>query len=541
MEKCEQLLNSAGDDHVIIWHDLEKEREAIERRIPGVVTVYGSQSLEEREEAIIGFSEGRIKYLGGKPSMVGSGPNFQRFCHRAIFLGIGFKFNDFIQAIHRIRRNLQMHTCIIDIIYTEGEREVRRRLERKWQEHDEMRAKMRSIVQEYGLSNMDVLQTLTRKLGIDRQEISGERFTIVNNDAVLETALMDSASVDLILTSVPFATQYEYSPNYADFGHTDDNEHFFAQMDFLSPQLLRVLKPGRWLVVHCKDRIMPSGMTHLGFQTIYYFHKDLIEHYERHGFKSMGMKTIVTDVVRENNQTNRLGYTEQCKDATRMGYGMPEYLLCFRKEISDTTRGYGDFPVIKSKQEYSRSRWQIDAHGFMRSTGNRLLSPEEWKQLSWSQVFNLYRSESLSEIYDYKRHVEIGETLDAIGRLPRDFMLLQPQSWHPDVWTDVTRMRTLNSSQSQKGKEMHLCPMQFDIADRIIEQLTMPGETVLDPFAGIGTVPLRAIELGRRGIGIELSTPYYLDAAGYCKLAEYKKTVPSLFDTIELSEQSIAA
>ena len=39
------------------------------------------------------------------------------------------------------------------------------------------------------------------------------------------------------------------------------------------------------------------------------------------------MKTIVTDVVRENNQTYRLGWTEQCKDGTKMGVGMPEYLL----------------------------------------------------------------------------------------------------------------------------------------------------------------------------------------------------------------------
>jgi hypothetical protein len=51
--------------------------------------------------------------------------------------------------------------------------------------------------------------------------------------------------VDLIVTSIPFSTQYEYSPNYADFGHTDDNDHFWAQMGFLIPELLRVLKPGR--------------------------------------------------------------------------------------------------------------------------------------------------------------------------------------------------------------------------------------------------------------------------------------------------------
>jgi hypothetical protein len=47
------------------------------------------------------------------------------------------------------------------------------------------------------------------------------------------------------LTSIPFGTQYEYTPSYNDFGHTDDDEHFFRQMDFLSPELLRVLKPGR--------------------------------------------------------------------------------------------------------------------------------------------------------------------------------------------------------------------------------------------------------------------------------------------------------
>jgi hypothetical protein len=48
-----------------------------------------------------------------------------------------------------------------------------------------------------------------------------------------------------------------------------------------------------------------------------------------------GIKTITTDVVRENNQTYRLGWTEQCKDGSRMGNGMPEYLLVFRKPPTD--------------------------------------------------------------------------------------------------------------------------------------------------------------------------------------------------------------
>jgi len=82
--------------------------------------------------------------------------------------------------------------------------------------------------------------------------------------------------------------------------------------------------------------------------------------------------------------------------------------------------------------------------------------------------------------------VSLSETLEASMRLPVTFMLLPPQSWHPDVWTDITRMLTLNSVQHAKGREMHLCPMQFDLIDRAVRQFTMPGETVFDPFLGIG-------------------------------------------------------
>src|SRR6185437_6684277 len=129
----------------------------------------------------------------------------------------------------------------------------------------------------------------------------------------------------------------------------------------------RALKPGRNLIVHVKDRIVPSGMSGLGFQVLYPFHADVIRHYQEHGFAFLGMKTIVTDVVRENNQTYRLGWTEQCKDGSRMGVGLPEYLLLFRKPQTERARGYADEPVVKDKQEYTRAQWQLDAHGFARS------------------------------------------------------------------------------------------------------------------------------------------------------------------------------
>jgi DNA modification methylase len=57
----------------------------------------------------------------------------------------------------------------------------------------------------------------------------------------------------------------------------------------------------------------------------------------------------------------------------------------------------------------------------------------------------------------------------------------------------------------------------------------MPGELVYDPFAGLGTVPYRAVLKGRRGLGCELSTPYWLDSAAYCKAAENQVAMPDLF------------
>src|SRR5260370_28839197 len=242
------------------------------------------------------------------------------------------------------------------------------------------------------------------------------------------------------------------------------------------------------------------------------------------------MKTIVTDVVRENNQTYRLGWTEQCKDGSRMGFGMPEYLLLCRKPPTDRSNGYADEPVVKEKEKYSRSRWQVDAHGFSRSSGNRLLSAEELEKFPHERIFKLFREHSLTNVYDFEEHVRVGEALEEKQRLPVTFMLLQPQSWHPDVWTDITRMLTLNGAQSAAGREMHLCPMQFDLADRVINQFTMEGETVFDPFGGIFSVPYRAILLKRRGHACELSRNYFLDGVIYCKAAEQKVSMPTLFD-----------
>ena len=542
--------------HRLIWHDLEAERAAIEGAVPSAVTVWGSQDLEEREASIRAFSDGKIQELATKPVIAGSGCNFQRHCAWEIFLGIGFKFHDFIQAVHRCYRFLQTRAVRIDLIYTEAEREVRRELERKWAQHKELTAQMSAIIREYGLATNALRSELDRSFGVEREETRGERFLAAKNDCIPETQAMEPDSVHLVLTSIPFSNQNEYSPSYNDFGHTDSNEHFWEQMDYLIPELYRVLQPGRVAAIHVKDRVTPSGLGGLGFQTVYPFHMDSHRAFVKHGFGYLGMKTIVTDVVRENNQTYRLGWTEQCKDGSRMGVGMPEYLMLFRKPPTDRSNGYADVPVVKEKRDYTRSRWQIDAHGFARSSGNRLLSAEDLAGVKHDVMFKLFRQFSLSEVYDHEHHVALSESLEKChrcwhlhtgdkrcaecdcqidaGLLPKKFMLLQPQSWHPDVWTDIARMRTMNMLQAAAGREMHLCPLQFDIVDRVITQFSQPEEIVYDPFMGIGTVPVRAVKLGRKGRGAELSAHYYGESVRYLYAEERKAEVPSLFDLLEI-------
>lgn len=529
-EKMKEILAESPNDHAIIWHDLEDERHAIQAALPESVAVYGSLDLDTREQRIIDFSNGKFQYLSAKPIIAGSGCNFQRHCHRAVFLGIGYKFHDFLQAIHRIYRFLQNEEVRIDVIYSEAEREILKDLMAKWEEHKRTVGNMQEILKEHGLNGLSMTDVLSRTIGVERLEVKGDLFTVANNDTVIEARRKKENSMDLIVTSIPFANHYEYTPSYNDFGHTENNDQFWQQMDFLTPQLLRILKPGRVYCCHVKDRILFGNATGAGFPTVSPFHVEAILNGRKHGFEYMGMITVVTDVVRENNQTYRLGWSEQCKDGTKMGVGSPEYIIIFRKPQTDKTRGYADEPVKKEKANYTRARWQTDAHAFWRSSGDRQLLPEEMSKMGPENLAKAFTDYTLRHLYNYEFHVKIGEDLDARGCLPSSFMSLAPGSNHPDVWHDINRMITLNGEQTSRGLQNHICPLQLDIIKRLINRYSNPGETVYDPFGGLMSVPYTAIKMGRRGEGVELNTRYFFDGVHYCKAAESEISMPSLFD-----------
>jgi hypothetical protein len=273
-----------------------------------------------------------------------------------------------------------------------------------------------------------------------------------------------------------------------------------------------------------------GNATGTGMPTVDPFSDMTVFHYIKHGFQYMGRITIETDVVRENNQTYRLGWTEQCKDGSKMGVGCPEYLLLFRKLPSDTSKAYADTPVTKSKSEYFRGRWQIDARAKWNSSGNRFLNPDELRQLEIDKVNHFFSEWAKVNVYDFGLHVDVAKQLETLGKLPATFETLKIPARTQWVWSNVNRMITLNSSQTQKNLQNHICPLQFDIVDRVIERYSNRGEVVYDPFGGIGTVPYRAVKNNRIGKGCELNPTYFKDGIMYLRAADLEVNEPTLFD-----------
>ena len=142
----------------------------------------------------------------------------------------------------------------------------------------------------------------------------------------------------------------------------------------------------------------------------------------------------------------------------------------------------------------------------------------------------VYREFSIENVYDYDEHIKLVEKLDDDDKLPATFMVCAPAAWNDDVWDDIARMRTLNSEQSRRCQQMHVCPLQLDTVERLIQRYSNEGDTVLDFFGGIFTVPYVAVKMKRYGIGIELNSDYFRDGLAYCKQADLEQATPTLFD-----------
>jgi len=104
------------------------------------------------------------------------------------------------------------------------------------------------------------------------------------------------------------------------------------------------------------------------------------------------------------------------------------------------------------------------------------------------------------------------------------------QKYASPVWMDIDYGDTLNARAGREEKdEKHICPLQLPTIERLVVLYSNEGDTVLSPFAGIGSEVVKSVELGRKGIGFELKKSYFDEAANNCKNEELKKKQQTLF------------
>lgn len=76
--------------------------------------------------------------------------------------------------------------------------------------------------------------------------------------------------------------------------------------------------------------------------------------------------------------------------------------------------------------------------------------------------------------------------------------------------TDVWQFPKVTSGRDRASKERTSHPAQFPTAvvDRIVRACSNPGDVILDPFMGSGSLAEAALKAGRQAIGFEISAEY---------------------------------
>lgn len=113
-----------------------------------------------------------------------------------------------------------------------------------------------------------------------------------------------------------------------------------------------------------------------------------------------------------------------------------------------------------------------------------------------------------------------GDNPERVTHTNESFPVSLWQRYASPVWFDINPSKTLQKESAREDKdERHIAPLQLEVIERAIELWTNPGDTVLSPFAGIGSEGYVAIQKGRKFVGVELKESYYKQACANLKNA----------------------
>lgn len=114
-----------------------------------------------------------------------------------------------------------------------------------------------------------------------------------------------------------------------------------------------------------------------------------------------------------------------------------------------------------------------------------------------------------------------GDNATPITHSETEFPVSQWQQWASPIWSDIDQSDVLPCRAARaEDDQKHLCPLQLEVIRRCVRLWSNPGETVLSPFAGIGSEGHVALGEQRRYLGCELKESYYRQAVANLESAE---------------------
>jgi DNA modification methylase len=297
-----------------------------------------------------------------------------------------------------------------------------------------------------------------------QNQVITDQYAIYNNDALDVMAQIPTASIALSIYSPPFATStgalYSYSSSDRDLSNSKDYDQFFQHYRFFVKEIARVTKPGRMTAVHCID--IPSGNS--GTDYLIDFPGDIIRLHQEEGFKYVARYSIWKEplAVRNRTMAKNLAHKTIVDDSSRCSAAGADYLLVFRRD------GENEVPIAHP-------------NGLLTYAGERQMPADVLRYRGWTG-----------------------------NQIENKFSHWIWRQYASAFWDDVRIDRVLPYKESREQEdEKHVHPLQLDVIERALVLWSNPGETVLDPFAGVGSTPYSAVLNGRKGIGIELKSSYF--------------------------------
>lgn len=319
------------------------------------------------------------------------------------------------------------------------------------------------------------------------EQVVTDDYAIYQGDCFELIRAIPGDSIHFGIHSPPFSGLYKFSNFDRDLSNSEDDA-FFEHYAFLIQELLRVTMPGRLHSVHCMQ--LPTSKNRDGAIGMRDFRGEIVRAYVDAGWIFHSEVCIWKDPVSAMTRTksHRLLHKQMAKDSTISGQGLADYVMTFRKP------GENPEPVEGILTDFVGVGLDISREAYERDTRGR---PNPWPYDQWVSI-------------------------------------LIWQRYASPVWMDIDQHRTLQYRAARDEKdEAHISPLQLDVIERCIDLWSMPGDTVLTPFLGIGSEVYGAVEMGRRGIGFELKPSYFKQAVKNLREAGRRKVETTLLSVME--------